>query len=248
VNGECVVPASPSPGVESSVGGPARRAGIADVLRWVLLACWLFILLSAPILGERSAPLRQLESGLATDQVHTVAVTQGLATDSTGYGTQELHWRQGWHRYHAEVVMVSPGGDYAQAQEEGVAIRRGFDIAGELLRHNPQVDITRVTRRHSGGEVYGWQVPLQLGVFALAAAVGTLALLIAGPQPWRATRWAWFWLMTSPVGTLLFFILAGPTPPLRPPRVPGRRLTGGWGFLLSVLLTSLLAPLAAVFN
>lgn len=248
MNGESVVAASPAPGAESSVGGPARGAGRADVLRWLLLACWLFILLSTPLLGERSAPLRQLESALTTGQVHTVALTQGLAAHSTGYGTQELHWRQGWHRFHAEVVMVSPGGDYAQAQEEGVATRRGLDIAGELLRHNPQVNITRVPRHHAGGEVYGWQVPLQLGVFASAAAVGTLAILIAGPQPWRATRWAWFWLMATPVGTLLFFILAGPTPPLRPPRTPGRRLTGGWGFLLSVLLASLLAPLAAVFN
>lgn len=243
MRGESAVPVSPPPGVEASGGGRwagARPVGGGDVLRWALLLCWLFILIYAAVLGERSAPLRQLEAALTTDQVHTVSLTRGFDPSSSGYGTQELHWRQGWHRYHAEVVMVSPDGDYGRAQDEGVTTRRGFDIAAELLRGNPRVDLIRVPYQRSGGEVYGWQVPLWLGGVVLAAILGTLVILIAGPQPWRATRWAWFWLMTSPVGTVLFLLLAGPFPPLRPPRVPGRRLAGGWAFLLSLVLTSFL--------
>ena len=54
--------------------------------------------------------------------------------------------------------------------------------------------------------------------------------------PERATRWAWFWLQWNPVGVLAFLLLSGPVPGVPAPRPGARRLTGGWAFLLSLLL------------
>jgi hypothetical protein len=63
-------------------------------------------------------------------------------------------------------------------------------------------------------------------------------LIAAGPEPWRATRWAWFWavLFTAPVGALAFAILSGPTPLVPTPRNRAWRLSGGWTFIIIMLV------------
>lgn len=74
------------------------------------------------------------------------------------------------------------------------------------------------------------------GWLVFVASAATLLLLIGGPQPWRATRWAWFWLAlpVAPLGLLAYFLLGGPLGVARP-RHPNRRLTGGWAFLLALV-------------
>lgn len=68
-------------------------------------------------------------------------------------------------------------------------------------------------------------------------------VLIGGPQPRRATKWAWFWLMLVPGGVtqLAWVALEAPWSSRanrRPEPLPHRdqpgdtRLTGGWAFLL----------------
>ena len=84
--------------------------------------------------------------------------------------------------------------------------------------------------------VWGVHVPDWLSVVSLLHAVASLALLIRGPQPWRATRWAWFWLSGNPVTQLAFLLLSGPTPGVRAPLEPSRRLRGGWAFILSSVI------------
>ena len=71
----------------------------------------------------------------------------------------------------------------------------------------------------------GWQVPDPIGIVAFVLHLAGLALLVTGPQPWRATRWAWFWLLLlPPVGSIAFLLLSGPTAGLPAPKVrPGRR-------------------------
>ncbi len=54
------------------------------------------------------------------------------------------------------------------------------------------------------------------------------------------TRWAGFWLITTPFGQILFLLMSGPTPGLRAPRDLNRGLSGGWAFLLSLVLSSAL--------
>lgn len=91
--------------------------------------------------------------------------------------------------------------------------------------------------------------PAGASAYSTGVAIGTSAtfvavlfVLINGPQPRWATRWAWFWLILNPalvITAALFLIVSGPVSPTREP-VPqsGRRLTGGWAFLIAVVVLS----------
>ncbi len=89
-------------------------------------------------------------------------------------------------------------------------------------------------------------------------AVWLLAVLvlIAGPQPRRATKWAWYWLFSLPayLGVLAWIVLDAPwsrAAMARPDPGPGgrflqpedRRLRAGRAFILGILGSMLLAGL-----
>jgi hypothetical protein len=80
----------------------------------------------------------------------------------------------------------------------------------------------------------GWYAPAAVVLLALAAWSFVLLLIIGGPEPWRATRWAWgwAWLLTGPFGAFAYLLLAGPLGAARP-RSGHRRVTGGWAFVLT---------------
>lgn len=92
-------------------------------------------------------------------------------------------------------------------------------------------------------------VTLDLGWSDLAG-LATLILLIVGPQPRWATKWAWFWLLG--VGPLTaVFLLLEPVPVWQsePARARPSRLTGGWAFLLAIfsgIIVSVLASLVVL--
>ena len=85
-------------------------------------------------------------------------------------------------------------------------------------------------------DVTGWQM------FGTATFV-TLLLLIFGPQPRLATKWAWFWLSIAVPPLWLAFVLFEPVPLwIKHPLPPApSRLTGGWAFLLSLVGGALVA-------
>ncbi len=51
------------------------------------------------------------------------------------------------------------------------------------------------------------------------------------------TRWAWAWFMVlgGPLGSVAYLLLGGPLGVVRP-RAGHRRLTGGWAFLISLVI------------
>jgi hypothetical protein len=69
-----------------------------------------------------------------------------------------------------------------------------------------------------------------------------VAFLINGPEPWRATRWAWFWTIANPlgvIGCLAFLLLSGPIPMLPASKIDARRLHGGWAFIIVMAATGI---------
>lgn len=89
--------------------------------------------------------------------------------------------------------------------------------------------------------------PAWRAVLGLGAVVGVVLLLVAGPRPRVATRWAWFWLIGAGWPISLAFLLVEPTPLWRRGAVPApvRPLTGGWALLATVLLVR---PLMGAFT
>ena len=102
---------------------------------------------------------------------------------------------------------------------------------------NLQVKVSDM-QRTSTATLMRWEVPSWVLWVVMGGLVLTLWLIVYGPEPWRATRWGWAWatLLTGPVGAMAFALLSGPVTRLHAPKANGRRLTGGWSFILMVLL------------
>ncbi|MBZ2194792.1 hypothetical protein [Occultella gossypii] len=84
----------------------------------------------------------------------------------------------------------------------------------------------------------GWDQPATQISLAAFAAMAALILLVVGPAPRLATKWAWFWLTCAAAPIWLAYLVLEPVPwwqrRLVTPRP--RRLTGGWGFVAALLL------------
>lgn len=117
----------------------------------------------------------------------------------------------------------------------GVGDGAGVDVGRSILDAadaSPRaVDVQRVTSLPAVSSP-GWATGLALGT--LVVLVG---MLVAGPEPRVATRWAWFWLGAYAWPLALVYLVVEPTCLWdRRALVAQRRFTGGWAFLLSALL------------
>ena len=180
---------------------------------------------------------------MAAGEVDAVRVVGELPSQGNGYSLVEVHWRHGPVNHWAEVVQVRGRGEPGpKAATEDADVVLHEPPSSRLAALQPGLRVTHDRERSGGGLLFGWQVPSWLGVFAALLFFAGLTVLIAGPQPWRATRWAWFWLQLPPLGGIVFLLASGPTPGIPHPRSPHGRLTGGWAFLLSIPLKGMLTP------
>lgn len=109
----------------------------------------------------------------------------GLSPGDTGYASVTARWDQGWFSYTAEVRETSGA--------RGIPVRAtlaGIDDGLVVIEEDFPRGLIVGDRR----------VPSWLGWSMLAVWLGLVFLLVNGPVPWRATRWAWFWLVLSPLG------------------------------------------------
>jgi hypothetical protein len=213
------------------MSAPVQRAASSewDHLRWVLIVLWLLVAAGALALGERPSSRGTLDNGLRSGRIQEVRVVGGLPPGAVGSTVQEVHWREGLLRRWYAVEQLGAG-----TSVTGRSPTSDREIGAELAQ-TPGLRVVRIdlTSRASIGN---WLVPGWIGGLALVLGILALAQVAFGPDPWRATRWAWFWLLLNPIGMAAFLLLSGPTAPLPAPRDPQRRLTGGWAFLLAAVL------------
>ncbi|SDS48325.1 hypothetical protein SAMN04488570_1977 [Nocardioides scoriae] len=225
--------------------GPVPRCEpdrVWDHVRHALVVCWLVALVALPVVGERNSSWDDVRGLVASGEVTRVRVSGELSDVGTGSSTVTVHWRQGLLGHRAEVVQVVGRGRAAGPDPGGEKTVVRVPPSRTLVQLQPGIRLTRdPSPAQSGSDVLGWTVPSAVALLGVVLLFVGLALLVGGPRPWRATRWAWFWLLLPPIGHVVFLLLSGPTPGVRPPRPGARRLTGGWAFLLSLPLASLLA-------
>lgn len=122
--------------------------------------------------------------------------------------------------------------------DQYAVVQVGSDPRTTLRGIDPDLRITGGPRTTDHAVMFmGWGVPWQVALLGMASWLAVLLLIVGGPEPWRATRWAWgwAWLLTGPLGSVAYLLLGGPTGFLRPQH-GHRRLTGGWAFLLAWFL------------
>lgn len=205
----------------------------------LLVLLWLVAALTVLTAGERRSDLGLLHGGLADGSVTKVEI-EGLPEGGVrgGYATVQLAWESRFLNRYTEIVVVSPGEERdGSISSEGLPVVVGDPVA--VLRDlRPDVEIVRSEFRSGtfveagGWTLRGWPT-LLVGPLWLA----TLLLVVGGPQPWRATRWAWVWIVLAGpfFGAVAYAVLGGPLA-MRQPMDRTRRLTGGWAFLLGVFV------------
>lgn len=195
-------------------------------LAWALLLGCGVVLGAVLLVGERPASYDDLRTALEDGSISTVRVEGGLPQGSDGEAGAAVHWRDGL------IGRVA-------AVRETTSHR----LDGRLTAIDPDVRVTRTDRRNHG-DIEDWRVPAWCDDLNTLVAIGALVLLVSGPQPRVATRWGWLWLMwlALPLGLVAFLVLSGRLSSRS--HSEGRRLTGGWAFLLGLVLRGALAAVA----
>jgi hypothetical protein len=229
------------------------------MLRAVLLALVVLGLLSWLLLTPRASGAGDFVQDLQAGNVESYQV--GSSDDfeafhgftlSDSSGGDVLMWCTGQLDCHQLPIQdltflldenVDPG-DGTSVDEEGSFYEGQVvdQLVARYAAHNPPRE------RHDGMplEQLGWVWPL--------VYLTMLFVLITGPQPRRATKWAVFWIFSLPSGLGLLWALTREAPWHReaselPEPAPGPgpgRWTGGWAFIAVGLLSPFLNELPAM--
>lgn len=214
----------------------ARRGRAAG---WILAVGWLALLMSLVAFGTRESSYDQLRSGIRSGAITEV---QESSTDfepgMSDFETVTLRWREGLISRTATLIHASGERAAKDARRDGQSdpVVVG-SVADHLTALNPDLRVRTGERTYPAYTLSGWEGPGWIGLAYLVLLLGTL-VLIRGTRTWRATRaaWAWLVLLAPPFGVPAYFLFGGPLGLFRP-RPPIRvGLTGGWAFLLALLL------------
>jgi hypothetical protein len=205
-----------------------RLTGLAFAVLWLVTAVLLVQL------GEKRSDLNQLSASISEGSVTQVEVVGAPQERWRGGTVVTLRWQGSVLTRFAQVTVYGDRAPNRTAEGDHVVGDPGEYL--QTIAFPQELDITYADRP-SYREWHGWRGPDVPYVAALAAWFGTILLAGAGPQPWRATSWAWIWLIlfSGPLGSVAYLLLGGPLGMGRP-RNPERRLTGGWAFLIGVVL------------
>lgn len=208
--------------------------------RWRLtgLLLGMMALVTAALLvttGMRPATYGDLLADVASGKVDEVRV---IGPDAPMEGDRvELRWSV-WGGVLDQYAVVRVGDDRGyNAWDERVFVT-SVDPRDTLRSINSGINITSGSSRgDSSFSFMEWQAPEAVALLAMVTWLAVLLLVVGGPEPWRATRWAWGWfaVLAGPFGGVAYLLLGGPLGVARP-RAAHRRLTGGWAFLISLVV------------
>lgn len=238
----------------SEVSRTGHWGRVPRVVAWVLVLGWALTSVAVVLSVDRTRSLGDLEAAIYEGRVDEVLVAGELGPGSNGSAAVELRWSVRGLRYVTEARQLQGSEQQIRRLERQSAstLTSGDDtvlraIRGDLTTYltslDPDVRVEQTYRTlRAGGlsyESFGWTIRGWLLWPFIALLAVTLRLLAISPAPWRATRWAWFWLVMglAPLGALAFLLLGGPTGAARRPSPQRRDLNGWWAFVLVLLLT-----------
>ncbi|MGN0063269.1 MAG: hypothetical protein ACI379_03425 [Nocardioides sp.] len=254
------------PAAAPAPAGPAPRRpwpGWVPAFRatgWTLLLLWAFATVTAQFVGYSDGSASDLRQGLRSGEVTQVVLDLDTYPDEVDFGYTEgsvnhvdVQWRDGW-RLRRTTLTEYPTEARAERARERVQNSQGSGpgqpeparivvapVQEWLEAFEAEVVVADLPpARYSIGSL---NLPAPLFTTLLGLTVATWLLVAVNAQPWRATSWAWAWLVlvVPPLGVPAYLLLGGPTGLFRPAE-GHRRLTGGWALLLAWLV---LAPLSA---
>ena len=219
--------------------------GLPRWIGWALLAGVAALVVTGAVASERASTYDDLRAAVAQGDVDEVTVAGGVDGAFRGRQQVEVHWRSGFGLVgHVAPVMEANPLGHRRMSTGGVPV---VDTVEEDLRsRGAGVRVERTHGASTGAEVLGWSLPSWTGWVALLLWISVFLLIVSGPPPWRANRWAWFWflVLASPVGLVAYLVLGGPTG-LFPPRLGAPRTRGGWGFLLALVVGAAVSSIGA---
>lgn len=198
----------------------------------VVVRVGLAIALAAALLNQLGAtvhrPLHALYEGLGDGTVTSVTI-ELPPPEWEATGSFRVEWTQVGHRPARSTYDITPDPEVVAAEAELILDMVAASPGDVVLEVHPEWPLEPGVR---------WNVVALLGFAALV-------LLVLGPQPRLATRWAWFWLCFALPPLWISFLLFEPVPVWsRTEQQPvGRRLTGLWAFLVAVVVAG---PMLAV--
>lgn len=213
--------------------------------------------------GAREAPYEQLQWGLSQGDVTQVTVSRELPTSvDSGSAHVSVFWEESGRSYVTEVrqKLGNRGPDDVTSSADGQlpevvgSVTEGLRTAAGT--HAASVEWKAADRTTRVGKtIMGVVQQYHVGPLFTFGWIVALIMLVAGPEPRRATRWAWWWILYfgNIPGALAFLVLGEPREPEPPEgvqdRLPGEshpgattqetRLTGGKSFLLSVFVVQI---------
>lgn len=231
-------PTAPPPAAPASGDTWSPRARLAG---WLLTLAWLVLLATVAVTGEREASLPALERAVASKQVDRVEVAgEVLPPGARGRWAVRVRWREGLTTRSVPVVQASSPRQARRIGSHGGAVVIG-SIEDHLKMFDPRLEVAHDGEWGPSGpyvEWRSWRADGWAAVTYLVLLLATIAMANLRSRPWRATPWAWTWLMllAPPFGITGFLLLGGPTGLFRPADPSRVRLTGGWAFLLAAVL------------
>lgn len=215
----------------SVAGAPVRQPGPVNLAFRLLAVVGLILgwaqLATIPSTGSLDDLFADLENGRVT-QITLDRPNPATAASGEFTVLWEGAGRPGRATYDYATELVG--------QDVRVLVDEAAEIRAAAAQSPAAVEIIETRDFYEGGTTWFLH-----GIAWFVA----LLVLVSGPQPRLATKWAWFWFIWIVPPAAVALVVLEPVPLWRrEARWRQRRLTGGWAFLLACVVAGLFSETA----